>query len=204
MRLRFERRAGDGVRATWILTVCVLAAGLYLLQGRYERAIAHSRSETELFYGRIVANDRVIRQARRLSRLERAARADLAGVGRSASLAGVTAAFINHLEDCAAKNGVLIGTLQPASAQERPIAEPQELVAEPLTITAAGRFPALVHFIADLSHQRTLLEITGTQFALRTREGSAPEKPVVDATIQAVLFRLAQPHVEGPPVAAAR
>lgn len=189
MRLRFERRAGDVVRALWMLAVCVLAAGLYLLQARYERAIAHSRGETQIFYNRMVANDRVVQRALRLRRLERAARADLAGVSRNASLAGVTAAFISHLEDCAAKDGVRVSLVQPASAQEvRPPAPTGGLVAQPLTITAGGRFPALVRFIAELSHQRTLLEITGTQFALHTRDASAQEKPMVDATIQAVLF----------------
>jgi hypothetical protein len=188
-----------------MLAVCVLAPGLYLLQARYESAIARHRSQTEAFYRRMLADDRVIRQAPRLSRLERAARADLAGVAAYESLGGVTAAFISHLEDCAAENGVRISMLQPASPQaEQPGASPDALVAEPLTISAAGRFPALLHFIAGLSHQRTLLEITGTQFALRSRDGGAAGKPIVDASIQAVLFRLASPHTQGASVAAVR
>jgi hypothetical protein len=160
-----------------------------------------------MLYSRMLENDRVIRQAQRLSRLDRAARADLAGVFHNASRAGVTAAFIAYLEDCAAKNGVRIAALQPAppTAQEDSAgAGADGLISQPVTITAAGRFPALLRFVADLSHQRTLLEITGTQFALRTREAGASGKPLLDAAIQAVLFRFTSPHAQGAPGADVR
>lgn len=205
MRLRFERRPGDEARAFWIVALCVLGVGLYLVQERYEHAIALSRTQSELFYSRIVANDRIVQQARQLHRLERAVRADLAGLSGDSTPAGTTVRFIANLQQCATKNGVRISMLQPDGAQEsQPTVAASELHAEPVTITAVGRFPALVRFIAQLSHQRTLLEIGGTQFALREYGANRPSEPAVEATIQAVLYRLAPRGEEEASVAPVR
>lgn len=205
MPLRFERRPGDGARALWVIASCVLAVGLYLVQGRYEHAIALSRTQSELLYSRIVGNDRIIQQAKQLHHLEQAARADLAGVNADSTPSATTAEFIANLQKCATKNGVRISMLQPDSAQQtQPTLAASELRAEPLAITAVGRFPALLRFIAQLSHQRTLLEIGGAQFELREYGENRPSKPAVEATIRAVLYRLAPRGEEEASVAAVR
>lgn len=197
MKLEMRLRAGDDIRAVWLLAFCILVGGSYYVQTRCQTAIGASHDRTEALYRRTVADARIIRQSVRLRRIQTRAIADLTQVSRDTSLSGTTAQLLSILHASAQTFHTRILELQPGNAQA---AEPQNddnlagkaLRATSLTIRVQGKFRNILGFVEDLSHHATLVNVSDTEMALATDESGEGE-PRLDATIHATLYRLAMP-----------
>lgn len=201
--LRFERRPADEARAVWCFAVCVLAFGLHAVDARYRPAIAAAQSRAQTFYRRAVADERLVRDAPLLERAQRAAAADLRRVSRENSISSTTADLIEQLARTGRRDGVAMISLQPGSSA--PSAD-RQMPVTPLTMVVRGRFRGLLQFVEDISRERTLLRVTGTQLgrAAFAQSESASAEPALDATVSAQLYRPHLPPEGEEPLASSR
>ncbi len=195
MKRHLPLRSGDDVRAMWFATVAIVAIGGYLVEARYEPAIAASRSSSEAFYRRMVAADRIVAQAGALQRVQRVVLERLSHVSSETSLSAGTAALITTLNHDAAADHLRVTGIDPAARAPANRADPigdRRLLATPVAIRISGRFADLLRFTEGLSHNRTLVGVTDVQFAL-AQGGARTGEPTLDATIHATLYRLHMP-----------
>lgn len=189
-RLRLEHRIEDDARLLWVLAVTVLILGIYAARTRYEPAIAGANERGATYYARMTADERLLRRAASLKRVERTARAQLSGL-RNETLSAATAGLINDLQNAGSASGVRVTKLEPDSVpgQSAVPGNAADLLPQEVTVEAQGRFASLLRFIGSLTRQGSLVQITGTRFALVSGP-RAGAQPVLDATIHAVLYRL--------------
>lgn len=191
MKLEMRFRAGDDVRALWLLALCVVIAGSYYVQTRYQTAIAASHERTETMYRQTVADMRIAREAASLQAIQTRAKADLARVSHDTSLSGTTASLLAMLHSSANKFTTRVLAIQPGISP--PAAATGALRATALTIRVRGEFRDILGFVEDLSHHATLISVSDTEMALATGEESREGEPRLEATIHATLYRLALP-----------
>lgn len=191
MKFETRFRPGDDVRALWLLVIAIVATGWFLVQTRYESAIAASHSQTELIYRQTVADARIVRQASELRQIQAHALSDLARVSHDSSLSSSTANLLATLHASAKRfgtkvTGVLpVGDSAPVDASGK--ADPLESTS--LTIHIRGKFRDILGFVEDLSHHATLIRVSDTEMALDDTAGPDTE-PSLDATVHATLYRL--------------
>lgn len=189
MKFEMRFRAGDDVRAVWLLALCVVLGGSFYVQTRYQTAIGGSHDRTETLYRETVANTRIVREAFSLHAIQERAQADLARVSHDTSLSGTTASLLSMLHGSAKKFDTRILQVQPGDNKGASHA----LQATTLTIRLRGKFRDILGFVEDLSHHATLISVTDTEMALANDSESGAPEPRLDATIHATMFRLTVP-----------
>jgi Tfp pilus assembly protein PilO len=179
-------RAGDDVRALWLLAAAIVLGGMAFLHARYENAISASFARTESLYRETAATARLIRQAPRLETLYRQARGDLSRVSREVSLPAATANLLATLYASSRTLHTQVVDVEPGVTPNTP----DELQATPLTIRVSGTFRNILRFVEDLSEHATLVSVSDTELALASGSQRAAIEPQLDATIHATLYRL--------------
>ncbi len=187
MSIRSFRRAGDDVRAVWILAALVLLCGSAIVRSRYENAIAVSYGRSEALSRRIDVNRGILDRSGNLHVLENRAQRDLAKLSLTGSAASSTANLIALLEKSSRSFRTQVVQIQPEFAEANEDAGALESM--PVTIRLDGRFRNILAFIADLSRHDTLISVTDTELALSS-EHLENGPPRLDATVHAVLYRL--------------
>lgn len=195
MSIRLQRRPGDDVRAIWFLAVIVLVAAGYFVVDHFERAIAASHDRTESFYRRMVSNERIVQEAKVLSRIRDVARRDLAQVSHERSLPGTSASLILLLAKSAAYHRISVTGIEPGAATADVVSG---LAAGGLTIKLRGRFSDLLQFVADLSRHECLVSVSQTEMAVSSGKAIAGA-PLLDATVHATLYRLLPTRLQTKP-----
>lgn len=191
MNLEMRLRPGDDVRFLWLLTICVLIAGSYYVQTRYQTAIAASHDQTDTMYRQTVADMRIVREAASLRAIRARARADLARVSHDSSLSGTTADLLSMLHSSANTYATRVLAIQPDTGSTA--AATGSLRATILTIRVRGKFRDILAFVEDLSHHATLIKVSDTEMALAAQDEHGTDGPHLEATIHATLYRLAIP-----------
>lgn len=206
MNARSFYRSGDDARALWFSALLTFVLGCYLIETKYQRAIAGAHGTTEALYNQTVANERTVAQASSLRRLQQRALTDLRQISVDRPLWATTAQLLVTLENSAGKYDVAVVGVEPGQAQaSSPTAEPNGaaqrtstdrwLLQTDVGIRVRGRFRNVLRFIENLSHERTLIRAGDTELAL-ARAGDRSDEPVLAATIHATLYRVQLPHGE--------
>ena len=198
MKVRLRFRAGDEVRALWFLAVIILGLGSYLIETRYQFAIVQAHVKTESLYRETVANRRTIAQASALRHIQKVVENDLRSISQEQSISMTTAAMLITLQRSALQHHMVILGVEPGKSGHTDT----RLLQTDLTLRVEGGFQAILGFIEDLPHQRTLISVTDTQLALAQGSNDTAGAPKLDATIHAALYRLL-PAEEVPNAAAA-
>lgn len=201
MRFEMRFRAGDDVRALWLLALCVLIGGSFYVETQYQTAIGVSHERTETLYRETVADARIVREAASLHAIQQRAQTDLARVSHDTSLSGTTASLLSTLHGSAVTFDTRILEVQPGDAQSPAV--PKSLRATPVTIRLRGKFRNILGFVEDLSHHATLISISDTEMAPANDSKYGAPEPQLDATIYATMYRLAVPDDKEPRVASA-
>ncbi len=185
--LGLRPRAGDDVRAVWLLALCALGGGSWLVQSRYQAAITSTYARTETLYRETLADARLIRESAGLHEIEVQADEDLARISRDVTLSGTTADFLGALQRSAASLKTTVLGVEPVPAGALPV---QGLDATGLTIRAQGKFRSLLRLVEDLSHHSTLIDVSDTEMMVDREGRQDASDPRLDATIHATLYRL--------------
>lgn len=176
------------VRVAWALLAVLLFWSGYFIETRYESAIERSKANMELLYRRTVANERAVADATLLHGAEEAAERDLAHISRSTSAPLATASLLAILHDSARQYRVTVRDVEPG----RSLAD-GALQSTDLTLHVRGGFSDIVRFIAALSQRSQPVRVSRTELALAS-QAAPTRRPYLDATIHAVLYRVASAH----------
>ena len=192
----------------WIAAAAVLICGCWLVDDRYEQAIQSSNSRTQILYARTLANERTIREASSLRRIQRVAETDLHRIARNLSRSITTARLLLVLENSAAAHHAIIVGVEPQQTAAIPPFESSPLANgrlphDDVIIRLQGKFADILRFVASLSRQPTLVGVGDTELAL-TQPADSAVNPTLDATIKATLYRLALPAGEERRIESAR
>jgi Tfp pilus assembly protein PilO len=197
MKLGLHSKNGDDVRAVWVLALAVLGAGSYYVQTQYQAAISRSYHRAETLYREAAANERIIRDAGRLRVMQQRAEDDLARISHDTSLPASTASLLSMLQASARQFGTRVTEVQPGAPAAGGGATTVGLAETPLTVRVSGKFRDILNFIEDLSHHRTLINVSDTEMNLSNDGKARALEPGLDATIHATLYRLHMPeHAE--------
>ena len=93
-----------------------------------------------------------------------------------------------------AKDSGPAAAASPAPAQPAPL---DSLRDDAFDISARGHFSDLLGFIAQLPRQHVLLRVSQVNFSLSGSAKADANKPVLDAKIHALVYRLARPDILG-------
>lgn len=197
MNVDLKLRAGDDVRAVWLLALAVLLCGAFYIQTAYQTVIAASHARTEVLYRQTVAEARIVRESSELRVIEQRAQSDLAHISHESSLSGTTANLLALLQTSAKAFDLRVREVRPGSVED----DGTPLRATPVTIGVQGQFRDILAFVEHLSHQRTLISVTDTEMSVTNESPLRGREPRLDATIHAMLYRLTMPQNKEPSIA---
>ncbi|MBV9270473.1 MAG: hypothetical protein JO165_05220 [Candidatus Eremiobacteraeota bacterium] len=144
-------------------------------------------SESEHLYAQTAANERVIRESKRLAALQTAVDRDLSGV-ESKRFVTFTEELLQIVDSDAHHFGATAVGVEPASVPQPPAGAPDGLIGVPVTIRVQGKFEALLRLIEDLPRHNVLLAIDDTQMRIAGTATDARRSPTLEATIHATLY----------------
>lgn len=182
------------VRALWSAAALLAVADCAYILHHFERHIALTQTSIESLYAMTSANERTIHDAAHLRAQRDAARRDLAKFDAAATLPSATAAVLEALERQARAHHASVTAVAPA-AQPLP-SNMRGLLPTPLTLRVRGRFRDLLGFLSDVAQRTPLVEIRHTELAPAQKPGAQAE-PVLDAAIDATMYRLVSSDLEG-------
>lgn len=206
MTFRALRLSDSGV--LWLAALLILLAGTYVVESRYQSAIAQSEARSDFLYARTISNERTVEEAPSLRKLQTTVEADLRSLSRGLPQSLTTAGLLTMLQTTGGIHHVAIVAVQPDEVQPATVAQPA-LSVEPwlrptaVTIKLHGTFRDLLYFVEAVSRGRTLLEIDDAQIAVDPIE-TPSAKTDLDADIHTTLYRLDLPIDEERRIDAAR
>jgi hypothetical protein len=173
-------------RIAWVVVAASIFWSGYSIEMTYERAIDRSKARIESLYHQTVATERTVADAAMLRKSSEVATHDLAGVSRTTSAPLATASLLAILHGCAREYRVTVRDLEPG----RSLVD-GALLSTDLTLRVRGTFFDIVRFIGALSQQSQPVGVSHTELALASLASAAARRPYLDATIHAVLYRVA-------------
>lgn len=187
-------------RSLWSVTLLCAVLGMAGIELRAQAQISQAQYESETLYDQAVSVQRASRTAPAMRNAERTAERDLHGVAMPGGDWESMAAALRIFSHESTRAGVRITGLQPQPQDAA--SKDARLVAMPVLLNARGSFAHLMRFVEDLSHQRLLLRISQTDLTREAQPGVPT--PVLDATVNAVVYRLNLPKEEEVRIAGAR
>lgn len=180
----------DPALALWT-ALSVLALFLYaaVLRPAGDR-VARVRSQNAAIVRELAENAREKDDAAILHAQAAAMRRDVLRIAGAQDDASVTALALRTLATRSERYAARVVSVQPSvvAATRTPRID-DGLSRLPLSIRARGRFPDLLAFIENLSHQKPLIGVGSAQFTVSSAR-PARRDPEVIATINVVVYRL--------------
>jgi hypothetical protein len=153
-----------------------------------EFSIANVFSATEQLTQRIKANDKAIAQAAALHRREQFARLDLLRVSREQRSAVSVAGFLRRLEYAAAMDRLTVISVTPSTGSQPRRFARNALVPLPVVVLVRGNFRAIVHFLQEITRQKSLTGIEDAQIVISPVPSMRATE--LDATVHLILYRV--------------
>jgi hypothetical protein len=181
----------------WIVALFILATGYFGITHHYEQQIAASAQRAQTLYDKANLNRRLISQSGKGQRLRRELRARLEGTLFDAAASVVTAMLLRDLDTLARRHGTPITAIAPQAPPKvpAPVATTvPQLQNEAIDISARGHFSDLLAFVAQLPHQHILLRVSQVTFAVSGTSKLESNRPILDAKIHALVYRLTKPN----------
>jgi hypothetical protein len=191
LRLRSEEQT----RIVWLLALMVFMLGCRTIAAR-ESSIANVFSANEQLMRRIDANDRDIAQAATLRRREQLARQDLFRISGEQRAALSLAEFLRRLAFIATRLQLTVMSVTPSAASPGVKSTRTALIPLPVTVLVRGKFRSLVHFVQEITRQKSLTGVEGVQIVISPVP--AMRGLELDATIHLMLYRLLLNAVDAP------
>jgi Tfp pilus assembly protein PilO len=175
------------VRGIWLLVALALIAGYALVWQPGQASVSSIQAHAHDLYEQANANESKVRRAAQLQVIEQRVNADLAQLAGQSVAARVTALALQLLNEEAQRFHVDVRTIAPETRASPPPTD--RLVGQSVTVGIRGRFRDIVELIADLPHNNVLIDVRDVELAaVDTMHQS--EKPVLEATVRATLYRL--------------
>ncbi|MBC5816229.1 MAG: hypothetical protein GIW97_06775 [Candidatus Eremiobacteraeota bacterium] len=207
----FRMTPRERERSLWLLSVAILAAGYFIITQRYEQQIMASTQRSQTFYEKTNANHRLTAQSGRVRALRGEIRAHLDGVLFSPRPSDATAALLRDLDRLARQHNAQITAIAPQTRSKPAVAAASPsllthpgappptdaLENEAIDITVRGHFSNLLAFIAQLPRQHVLLRVNQVNFSLSGASKTDPSKPLLDARIHTLVYRVVEPNLLG-------
>ena len=182
-----------GIRLIWLLGAAVfLGVGVGLVWWPTAQTIAALKSQAKSLYDEANQNEADVRHAAELRSLAVRVSDDVRQLSGQGSQSEVTAATLSLLNREARVFGIDVRSIVPATATSpAPPAQGQNTLSSSLAGTALevdvrGRFRDVLAFVADLPRHNVLISVSDVNL---TAEGERPVKPILNAKINAIVFR---------------
>lgn len=172
-------------RGVWLLAALVLIVGYSFVAERYGKRISEVSARAQHEYDQTVANRRLLNNQTRIEALHKDLRRRLARVALTNSPSQTTAVLVQDLDRAARANACALTAIEPGHGPQKKGA--QEL---PVDISMRGTFPKLLRVIAALPRLHTLLRVSSVTFGIAAGQKSGNLRPMLDARIHAVIYRL--------------
>lgn len=192
----------SSAKVCWLVAVAIAAAGYFAIVSPAESQIAEIGSQADVLLAHALADERAVKDADRLNRLQHEIGMELAGVNLGTDRSGIIAEFLRDLQALAVAHRVRLLSVQNELASAgtravRPAAASDPFEAAAIDVVLQGRYAAVLQTIADLSHSRVLMKIE--QSSLDRARGAQDENaPVLSTQLKLVVFYLrASPTNDG-------
>lgn len=172
-------------RALWLIAALILIIGYSLITKRYGERITEVSTLAQREYSQTLANRRLLANKGRIEALRVELRRRLARVELRASPSQMTAVLVQDLDRTARAYGCSLISIEPGHRSEKRTAE--EL---PVDISMRGTFSKLLRVMAALPRLHTLLRVGSATFSISVGQQDGSLKPLLDARIHSVMYRL--------------
>lgn len=172
------------VRITWLLTFAVFVGiGIGVIWWPSSAMISSMRLQAAHYYEEANQNEADVRHASELQAIGERVQSDLRMLMPSSSSSEVTATLLQVLARKSRRYHLSIRSVapDPASTSDGPFYRTS------LELTLNGRFPDVLHFVAELPRGESLIEVHDMTLADPDRRDSSPTLTV---TLHALLYRL--------------
>lgn len=176
-----------GIRVLWLAAAAITIWSYAWIHAPYQRAISAESDTVRTLAASVERDAAAIAQSVSLKRIQRASLAEIANI-MPESHAPITAAdLLLVLAELAKHQHLRVISIQTDSTPRQE--KKTGVWALPITVELQGGFVGIVHFIARLPQQRTLVGLQDAQISPATH--GAP----LHATIHATLYRIFWPDV---------
>jgi hypothetical protein len=181
-------------KACWYIAAALAVSGYFAIVAPAEGRIGAIAAQTDALVAQVSADERAVRDADRLNRLQHAIAQELTGVNLGTDRAGIMAEFLRDLHERSAAHRIHLVSVQNelAATTARPVhpalsSDPFETAA--VDVVLEGRYAAVLHTIEDLSRSRVLTKIESSSLD-RARGTQDESAPVLTTQLKLVVFYL--------------
>lgn len=187
---------GAAVRITWLLAAfTIVGVGVGLVWWPASQRTDELRARAREMYEEANRFDAEIHQAARLREIKARVLRDVSKLAGQSSRSAATATSLALLNDEARRFSIQIRSItpQPGSASGLPSPPPRgrkNLDGYDIAIVVHGGFRDIVSFVADLPRHNVLVSLNDVTMTL---DGKATMRPILNATVNATVYRLNSP-----------
>ncbi|MDP9017365.1 MAG: hypothetical protein M3N19_03455 [Candidatus Eremiobacteraeota bacterium] len=197
--------AGMLERFLWLLAIFGLLTGYYFVTQQYEKKINSAAERTAGLYEKTRTNHQLVAQSTQILLVRAKLQRELGTLTLGTQPGRSIAALLAHVDKLSHQHHARVVAILPQEivGPERsartvaPQGERQVLETSAIDISIRGRFSDLLGFVAKLPRGRVLIKITEIRFTVSSGQPARTSKPLLDAKIHALVYRVTSPPLLG-------